>query len=90
MKKLSVATVVLLAMSVVPVLGQDVDREARAEAGKSPSEILSTIESRDDFRFLEGMSWNEEGYYEIVYRTGDSARVEINIDAVTGEPIAPE
>lgn len=42
---------------------------------------------RDDFRYLEEMSWDDEGYYEAVYHTADSAGVEINIDPLSGETV---
>jgi len=54
---------------------------------RKPSEILLIIEKRPDFARLEEMSWDDDGYYEIVYLTGDKARVEINIDARTGESV---
>lgn len=68
-------------------MAQDIDPTSKAENGKRPSEILASIEDRDDFRYLEEMEWNDDGYYSIVYHTGDKARVEINIDALSGDPI---
>ena len=48
------------------------------------------MEGRSDFLRLVDMSWNDRGYYEIEYRTRDKAKVEINIDAKSGEPIEQE
>ncbi|MCR6501788.1 PepSY domain-containing protein [Shinella sp. CPCC 101442] len=54
------------------------------------SEILSSVERRPDFARISGMSWNDKGYYEIEYRTRDKAKVEINIDAKSGQPVDQE
>lgn len=62
----------------------------RAEDGRKPSEIVAPVEGRSDFLRLVDMSWNDRGYYEIEYRTRDKAKVEINIDAKSGEPIEQE
>jgi hypothetical protein len=68
-------------------VAQDIDPANTAEGGKRPSEILASIEDREDFRYLEEMEWNDDGYYSIVYHTADKARVEIHIDARSGDPV---
>lgn len=78
----------VLIFSVVPTMAQDA--KPRAEDGKRPSEIVALIEGRPDFLRLIDMSWNDRGYYEVEYRTRDKAKVEINIDAKSGEPIEQE
>ncbi|AOF90065.1 PepSY domain-containing protein [Sinorhizobium sp. RAC02] len=88
MSKSLVALVSTLALSVVPATAQDA--KPRAEDGKKPSEILASVEARRDFARLQEMSWNDRGYYEIEYRTKDKARVEINIDAKSGNPVEQE
>lgn len=50
------------------------------------SEIIARIEQRDQFRFIDEIDWDEEGFYDITYYTSDKAKVEIKIDPVTGEP----
>jgi hypothetical protein len=50
------------------------------------SEIIARIEQRDQFRFINEIDWDEEGFYDITYYTSDKAKVEIKIDPVTGEP----
>lgn len=50
------------------------------------SEIVAKVEQRNDFRYVSEIDWNEEGYYDVIYFTGDKAKVEIKIDVVTGEP----
>jgi len=78
---------IFFAAGIQTTAAQIVDAKMRAENGMKPSEILAVVESRDDFRYLEEMKWDDNGYYEVVYHTADSARVEINMDARTGEPI---
>jgi hypothetical protein len=86
MKKLVIMLVAGMVGCGVAV-AQDIDPTSKAENGKKPSEILSAIETRDDFRYLEEMEWNDDGYYSIVYHTADMARVEIHIDALSGNPV---
>ncbi|MFU0502996.1 PepSY domain-containing protein [Pseudaminobacter sp. NGMCC 1.201702] len=50
------------------------------------SEIITKIETRDQFRYIDEIDWQEEGYYEVTYYTKDKAKVEINVNPVTGEP----
>lgn len=78
----------LLLFSTTQVGAQDA--KSMPEDGKMPSEILATIEHRTDFSRLVDMSWNDRGYYEIEYRTNDKAKVEINIDAKSGQPVDPD
>lgn len=52
---------------------------------RKASEIVAQIEQRPDFRYLESLDWDEDGYYEVTYHTGDKAKVEIKIDPVTGK-----
>lgn len=66
---------------------------AQSEGDKIPpenarklSEIVGKIEGRPDFRYLDSVDWDEDGYYDITYHTADKAKVEIKIDAVSGEP----
>jgi opacity protein-like surface antigen len=86
MKKMVLAAA-LLALSALPAAAQEPSPKAQAGAGKKPSEILSIVEARSDFARLEEMTWNDDGYYDIVYRTADKARVEINLDATSGNPV---
>lgn len=56
------------------------------ENARKLSQILATVEQRNDFRYVSDVEWDEDGYYDITYFTGDKAKVEIRIDAVTGQP----
>jgi hypothetical protein len=53
---------------------------------KKLSEIIATVEKRDQFHYVSEMEWSEEGYYDITYFTSDKAKVEIKIDPMTGQP----
>lgn len=55
-----------------------------AEAMKL-SEIIARIETRDQFRYVSEVDWDEDGFYRVIYFTSDKAKVEINIDPATGE-----
>ncbi|HEY6629862.1 MAG TPA: PepSY domain-containing protein [Rhizobiaceae bacterium] len=50
------------------------------------SEIVAKIEQRDGFRFISDIEWDRDGTYDITYYTSDNAKVEIKIDAATGQP----
>ena len=50
------------------------------------SEIIARIETRDQFRYVSEIDWDEDGYYRVIYFTSDKAKVEINIDPATGAP----
>lgn len=50
------------------------------------SEIIAKIETRDQFRYIDDIDWDEDGFYAVTYMTSDKAKVEIKIDAVTGQP----
>lgn len=84
--KRTIFLLVMLALASPPAYAQDTNKPS-PENGKKPSEILAMIEQRPDFARLDEMSWEEEeGYYEITYRTKDKARVELNVDP-SGKPV---
>lgn len=49
------------------------------------SEILAEIEQRPDFAYFDEIEM-DDGYWEIEYYTQEGARVEIDIDPVSGQP----
>lgn len=49
------------------------------------SEIIAKIEQRESFRYVSDIEWDREGNYEITYYTSDNAKVELKIDAATGQ-----
>jgi len=75
-------------LSSTPVLAQMADENTvPPENAMKVSEIVAKIEARADFRFLDELDWDDDGYYEIIYFTNDKAKVEMKINPVTGEPI---
>jgi hypothetical protein len=50
------------------------------------SEIIAKIETRDQFRYVSDVEWDEDGFYRVIYFTSDKAKVEIHIDSATGAP----
>lgn len=50
------------------------------------SEMIAKVEKRDKFQYVSEIDWSQSGYYEITYYTTDKAKVEINLDPVTGQP----
>ncbi|MGY6633674.1 MAG: PepSY domain-containing protein [Alkalilacustris sp.] len=48
------------------------------------SQILAEIEARDSVAHFEEIEWDDDGYWEIEYRRADGARVEMEVDPVTG------
>lgn len=69
-----------------PVQAQTVQPPVPPENAMKLSEIIARIEQRDQFRYIDGVDWDEEGYYEVTYYTTDKAKVEIRIDPATGQP----
>ncbi|RUM95505.1 PepSY domain-containing protein [Pseudaminobacter arsenicus] len=79
----SVAAVLLLCGSVQ---AQTAQPPVPPQNAMKLSEIIARIEQRDQFRYIDEVDWDEEGYYEVTYYTTDKAKVEIRIDPATGEP----
>jgi hypothetical protein len=66
---------------------------AQSDAPKVPatesmklSQIIAKVEQRDQFQYVSEVSWDEEGFYDVIYFTSDKAKVEIKIDPATGQP----
>lgn len=65
---------------------QETPQGVPPDGARPLSEILAKVEKRDQFRFVEEVRWNDDGYYQVIYFTNDKAKVEINYNPVTGEP----
>ncbi|MDQ0391468.1 PepSY domain-containing protein [Labrys monachus] len=50
------------------------------------SAMIAKVESRDKFLYLSDIEWSQSGYYEITYYTTDKAKVQLNLDPVSGQP----
>jgi hypothetical protein len=59
--------------------------DAPSNDAKKLSEIVATVEKRDNFAFIDEIDF-DSGVYEIVYFMKDGAEVKLQLDARTGEP----
>ena len=50
------------------------------------SRIIATVEgSAQNLAYIEDVSWDDDGYWEVEYRTTEGREVEIRVDPVTGQ-----
>lgn len=50
------------------------------------SRIVTTVEANiADLAFIEDVSWDDDGYWEVEYRTTGGQEIEIKVDPVTGQ-----
>jgi hypothetical protein len=86
MNRNAVAGLVTAAIVISSVsLAQDREPAVPPQNAMKLSQIVATVEQRSDFRYVSEVAWNEDGYYDVIYYTGDKAKVEVKIDAVTGK-----
>lgn len=51
------------------------------------SEIIAALEEGEhDLAYFKEIEWDDRGYWDIEIRRSDGAKVEIEIDPMTGEP----
>ena len=61
-------------------------RDMQPPADAMPlSQILAKIEQRPDFRYIDDVEWDDDGYYELEYRTKDGGEVRLKLDPKTGD-----
>lgn len=77
-------TIIVLAIPAISFAQEQ--RRIPPENAKKLSEIVATVEKRQDFRYVDEIEWNEGGYYDVTYYTTDKAKVEIKYNAASGEP----
>lgn len=75
----------LIALSALLLLPASALAQPPADA-MPLSQILASIETEGEFSHFDEIDWDDDGYWEIEYYRIDGAKVEINVDAVTGEP----
>lgn len=85
MKSTILAALIVALFVATQVQAQTKEPPIPAEKSLKLSEIIAKIEQRDQFRYVSEVEWNTDGYYDVTYYTTDKAKVEIKIDAVTGE-----
>lgn len=49
------------------------------------SQILSILEEREDVAFFDEVEWDSDGYWEVEFYRTDGAKIEIDVDPVSGE-----
>lgn len=57
-------------------------------AGALPlSRVLATVEAElgSGLSFIEDVSWDDDGYWDIEYRTTDGREAEIRVDPLSGQ-----
>lgn len=76
------ATMALAALIIFPASAL-----AQPSADAMPlSEILASIEGEENFGYFDEIDWDSDGYWEIEYYRADGARVDVDIDPVSGQP----
>lgn len=48
------------------------------------SQIIAELEAQGDVAYFDEIEWDSDGYWEIEYYRADGAKVEIDVDPVTG------
>ena len=77
----------LAAASLLIAAGLSMPALAQPAPGSVPlSEILATIEAEDGFGYFDEIEWDSDGYWEIEYYRADGAKIDIDIDPVSGQP----
>ncbi len=64
---------------------QPVEARTPPADAKALSQILQTIEQREDFGHFDEIEWDDDGYWEVEYVSKSRSRVRLNVDPVTGE-----
>lgn len=79
-------TAAALALSPTALLAQ----EAPPADAMALSEIVAGIESDlgADLAYIEDIQWDDDGYYEVEYRTADNREVDMRVDPRTGDAMA--
>lgn len=49
------------------------------------SRLIAAVERQDDFAYFKEIDWDDDGYYEVEYRTRGGGDREVRIDPVTGQ-----
>ncbi|WP_027133892.1 PepSY domain-containing protein [Geminicoccus roseus] len=74
----------LITVAVVGLTAPALAVDPPPQGSKALSELLPSVENRDDFAFIEEIEF-EDGAYEIEYNTKDGNENKVKIDSVSGE-----
>lgn len=59
--------------------------DAPPQNARPLSQLIDIVEQNDDVAYIEDVDWDDDGYYEVEYRTRNGGDREIRIDPVSGE-----
>jgi uncharacterized membrane protein YkoI len=69
-----------LVLGITPALA-----DAPPQNAQPLSQLLATIEQNGDVAYSEDVDWDDNGYYEVEYRTRSGNEREIKVDPVSGQ-----
>ncbi len=49
------------------------------------SEVIELVEQQISFKYIDEVSWDNDGYWEVKYIDNNDREIEIKIDPVTGK-----
>mgnify|MGYP002653413710 CR=1 FL=1 len=49
------------------------------------SQVIASVEKTQPVRVFTEIEWDDDGYWEVEYRTTEGGEVEIRVDPVTGQ-----
>ncbi|MFB2531853.1 PepSY domain-containing protein [Paracoccus sp. p4-l81] len=54
------------------------------------SKVIATLESSvgADLAYVDQIDWDDDGYWEVEYKTRAGAKVEVKIDPLTGQSLS--
>lgn len=83
-------TAAALILSPTALMAQEAMRGAPPADAMALSEIVAKMETdlSAELGYIEDVQWDDDGYYEVEYRTRDNREVEMRVDPTTGEAMA--
>ena len=79
----------LLAIAAVPAifLPAVLMADPPPAGAQALSQIVAAVEAEAgaNLAYIKEVEWDDDGYWEVEYRTTDGAKVEIEIDPVSGQ-----
>lgn len=87
---LRLLTAAALILSPLAAVAQGAPGDTPPADAMPLSEIIAKIETDlgADLGHVDDVQWDDDGYYEVEYRTADNREVEMRVDPATGETLA--
>ena len=79
------STLLVLIVCAGALVGPALAADRPPANGKPLSEIVRTLEQREDFSYFDEIEWDDDGYWEVEYIAKDGSKRELKIDPVSGE-----